>query len=149
MDQAYNLLSLISWPNSNCSHVKVILCFLPLFITLGCKQSESRKVYYTFPNGQAGQVRYYDNPDDSLTHRKEVFYSNGAKGYVGKFANGKKNGVWIWWYSNGNKKDQCKYADGFEVDTIYHWYKNGIIQQIEIIGEGKRGADSCICNGTA
>jgi antitoxin component YwqK of YwqJK toxin-antitoxin module len=128
--------------------LKAIFSFSPFFIIVGCKQTETKKIFGTFANGQAKEVRYYDNPDDSLTYRKESFFSNGAEGYTGKVVKGKKSGIWTWWYANGNKKDQCKYSDGFEVDTIYHWDKNGTIHQIQIIREGHRISDSCKCNGT-
>ncbi len=128
--------------------MKAILFFFPFFIIISCKQTKTRKIFYTFPNGQVGQVRYYENPGDSLTYRKEVFYPTGAKYYAGEIVNGKKTGTWVWWYRTGNKKDQCKYANEFEIDTIYHWDKNGIIQQIQIIREGSRISDSCKCNGT-
>lgn len=129
--------------------MKVILSVLPFLIIIGCRQTERKKIFYTFPNGIVGEVRYYENSGDSLTYRKEAFYSNGAKGYIGNVVNGKKNGIWIWWYPNGNKKDQCKYLKGREIDTLYHWYKNGIIKQIEIPWIGRRLTDSCNpCNGT-
>jgi antitoxin component YwqK of YwqJK toxin-antitoxin module len=133
----------------NCNHMKAILSFLPFFILVGCKQTETKKVFFTFPNGQIGQVRYYTNPGDSLTYRKEVFYPDGAKSYTGGIVNGKKNGTWVWWYPNGNKKDQCTYAEGVEIDTVCHWYKSGVIQQREVVQVGRRLTDSCNeCDGT-
>jgi antitoxin component YwqK of YwqJK toxin-antitoxin module len=129
--------------------MKAGLSFFLVFIIIGCKRAETKKIFFTFPNGQAGQVRYYPNPEDTLTYRKEVFYSNGAKAYIGEIANGKKNSAWIWWYPNGKRKDQCKYDGGIVVDTVYHWYENGAIQQIEVVQKGKHVTDSCNeCDGT-
>jgi antitoxin component YwqK of YwqJK toxin-antitoxin module len=129
--------------------MKAILSFFPLFIIIGCKHTETKRIARTFPNGQVAELRYYNDAGDTLTYRKEAFYNNGAKGYIGEVLNAKKNGVWIWWYANGIKKDQCKYANGFEIDTVYHWYESGTIKQIEIVHKGKNLVDSCGgCNAT-
>jgi len=129
--------------------MKVNLTLLILLSFWSCKESEIKKIIYTFPNGQVGEVRFYNSQSDTTTYRKEVFYSSGKKGYVGQINKEKKNGTWIWWYPNGQKKDQCSYKDGVYIDTVFHWSKTGKLFQIEIVsGQKVLENECCNCNGT-
>jgi len=121
-----------------------------LFTFSGCKPHEVKEVRESFPNKQDHIVRYYkDEKHNKLNYRKEVFYQNGKKDYVGEIVNGEKSGIWIWWYENGQKKDQCKYDAGYYIDTVYHWYENGNLRQLEIMLVKSKRTDSCsACDGT-
>jgi antitoxin component YwqK of YwqJK toxin-antitoxin module len=129
--------------------MKLISTLLLILLLIGCGQSETKKEFYYDGTKLIQEIRYYKNPNDSLTFRKEDFYKSGNKFYTGQLINATKDGKWTWWYENGNKKDECKYADGFYVDTVYHWYESGELKQIEIVVvRTVRRDDCCNCNGT-
>ena len=129
--------------------VKAFLSFSILLSFFSCKHAETKKIFYTFPNGQIGEIRYYELDSDTTTFRKEVFYNNGSKGYVGRINKGKKDGEWTWWYPNGMIKDLCKYNNGVYIDTVFHWKENGKLFQIEIVdGHNVLENECCNCNGT-
>ncbi len=123
--------------------------FFLLCLALGCGQTETREVRETFNNGNPEIIYFYQDPKDTLTYRKEVFYESGKQNYVGHLIKGRKEGVWTWWYESGNKKDQCKYFNGKEIDTIFHWYENGKLERIDIPEKGETNLNnSCTfcCN---
>ena len=129
--------------------MRYFISLLLILFFIGCGQTETKKEFYYDGTKLVQEIRYYKNPNDSMTFSKEDFYKSGKKFYTGQLANGTKEGIWTWWYENGNKKDECKYADGFYVDTVHHWYENGQLKQIEIVeGRTVRTDGCCNCNGT-
>jgi antitoxin component YwqK of YwqJK toxin-antitoxin module len=130
--------------------MKQIIIILTLFIWIGCGQNETKKIVTTYKNGKPEIVKYFQDKNDTLTYRKEVFYESGKQDYIGQVVKGTKEGVWTWWFENGNKKDQCKYLNGKEIDTIFHWYENGQLKRLDILRQGKvsEGNSCTICCNT-
>ncbi len=67
---------------------------------------------------------YLFSCDDSFSHEK-MFYPNGKSKTEGKYANGKKAGLWISYYENGNTMSKGKFEKGFPIGNWIFYFSNG------------------------
>jgi len=88
------------------------------------------------------EISICDKLEDSVQHRNgRVYLPNQANGFtglnecvwtsneqqsdLGRYSNGKKDGVWTTWYRNGQKESKVDYDDGRKDGKWTHWYENG------------------------
>ncbi len=106
----------------------VIVIFLLLLITLGCKKKESSNVnlvngvYYNINTGlrHSGYARYIDSNNVShegmmangLFHGSHSLYSNGVLILCGQMNFGQRDDIWYAFYSNQVIRESAEYVDG-------------------------------------
>ncbi|MCQ2959340.1 MAG: hypothetical protein MJ198_04015 [Bacteroidales bacterium] len=64
---------------------------------------------------------------DGAPYTGKVFakHPNGKIGLIGEYADGKKEGTWVYWYSTGEKKRESTYHENKKEGTTYFWHQNG------------------------
>ena len=83
------------------------------------------------------------NPTDTIMClRADMKPLNGVVfcefGDIGKYVNGKPEGVQKEWYENGQLENEWNYKDGKEEGVQKGWYKNGQLQYEYNYKDGKR-----------
>ena len=70
---------------------------------------------------------FYYQPRDSKPYTGSVIdvNENGDISLEGRFARGKRNGVWTTWYGNGQKEHEGYYKNGLKSDLCKSWYESG------------------------
>jgi len=97
-----------------------------LFLAASCGPKLEKVVEDTHPDGSARLVHYYKDTDGHREKaRVEAFYEDGAKRYVGEFADGKRNGYWVYWYENGVMWSEGYFKDDLRDGFGTTWHKNG------------------------
>lgn len=111
----------------NQHHMRKYISFLIiLLMAVACGPDLERVVEDTHPDGSPRMIHYYHQKDGNREKVKvETFYEDGSKRYVGEFANGKRNGYWIYWYKNGNMWSEGYFKDDLRDGLGTTWHKNG------------------------
>ena len=70
---------------------------------------------------------FYYQPRDSKPYTGSVIdvNENGDISLEGRFARGRRNGIWATWYSNGQKEHEGYYKNGLKNDLWKSWYESG------------------------
>jgi antitoxin component YwqK of YwqJK toxin-antitoxin module len=105
---------------------KYFLFILVAFIAVSCGADLEKIVEDTHPDGTPRLVHYYKN-DDGIREKVKVeaFYEDGSKRYTGEYADGKRNGYWVYWYENGNMWSEGYFKDDLRDGFGTTWHKNG------------------------
>ena len=66
-------------------------------------------------------------PRDSKPYTGKIIdvNDNGDISLEGKFAVGKRNGIWMTWYNSGQKEHEGSYKNGLKSGLWKSWYENG------------------------
>ena len=67
---------------------------------------------------------FYYQPQDSKPYTGKVIdvNENGDIIIEGRFARGKRNGIWTTWYGSGQKEHEGYYKNGLKSDLWKSWY---------------------------
>lgn len=105
---------------------RYISFILITLIFIGCGPKLEKVIEDTHPDGNPRLIHYYKEIDGSRQKVKvEAFYEDGSKRYIGEFADGKRNGYWVYWYENGNKWSEGYFKDDLRDGFGTTWHENG------------------------
>lgn len=120
------------------------IIFTVLMILVSCNKGPKTKIVEKWETGKSKIIQTYDNPDDTLTFKREFYYKNGQLGSKGYYVNNKQDGLWEWWFCNGNKQHEAVFKNGLYVQYRKHWREDGTLRLVEIINHPC--SDTC-CDG--
>jgi hypothetical protein len=141
---------------------------LILSLNSSAQKTEQLYDYDWKPTVDPGRARYYTSIEwkDSLWERRDFFirekklqmlgsykdketkipegqfyyyHSNGQIESAGKYANGKKNGLWLSFHDNGMMYDSTFYDNGSITGTSMKWYKNGFLSDSSVYNSDGSG----------
>ncbi len=105
---------------------KYLLFFISIIILASCGPKLEEEVEDTFADGSPRLVNYYQVVDGFREKVKVVaFYENGNTRYEGEFANGKRDGHWVYWYESGIKWSEGYFKNDLRDGFGTTWYENG------------------------
>ena len=67
------------------------------------------------------------------------FHSNGSLNAIGKYVNGKKEGLWIHYYPDGMMMDSGVYSNGNSIGITLSWHSNGFMKDSSVININGKG----------
>lgn len=107
--------------------MKIIFCsFIAALILNSCNLDIERVVVKTYSNGQIELEHYYAyKNNDSVLVREVGYYPQGQKRIEGEYADGLREGQWMYWYDNGNIWSQAHYKAGIRHGRSTVWFENG------------------------
>ena len=70
-------------------------------------------------------LNYQPRDSNPYTGRIIDVNENGDISLEGKFARGKRNGIWTTWYGNGQKEHEGNYKNGLKSGLWKSWYESG------------------------
>lgn len=105
---------------------KYSLVILIAFLAASCSIDLEKVVEDTHPDGTPRLVSYYTENDGLREKVKtEAYYEDGSLRYSGEFADGKRNGYWVYWYENGNMWSEGYFKNDLRDGFGTTWHKNG------------------------
>ena len=121
---------------------KYFLFLIILLVAASCGPDLEKVVEDTHPDGSPRLVSYYmDKGGIKEKVKVEALYEDGSLRYTGEFADGKRNGHWVYWYENGNKWSEGYFKNDLRDGFGITWHKNG---QKHYEGSYKEGVRSGI-----
>ena len=84
-----------------------------------------RKDYFIKERRLKMAGNYLDSVNELKNGRFSFYYANGVLESSGRYAQNKKEGLWLSFHSNGSVRDSTVYADGNPIGKSLSWYSNG------------------------
>ncbi len=103
-----------------------------LFLFCGCGTlsrlclEESQEQVAHSDRGTERWCEIVDLRGERISHGPfESRYPGGQIRALGRYQNGKREGVWKGWHANGNREYEIDYIGGIKEGRVYFWFENG------------------------
>lgn len=118
----------------------ILLPIAALFI-IGCGKNEQEGRDAKSPVEKDSSLERSELIKKDEGKQKVLRYPNGNKKLVGRYEEGKREGVWSSWYEDGQLKSEAKYRNGKRHGFSKTWYPNGQLRYKGRYHHGERSGE--------
>ncbi len=99
----------------------IIIIFL-----MACESPIVEKIEETYPDNQPKKISYFQEIEGvEVKIEEKYFYQNGKLKMVGKFLNGKREGVWKAYFNNEQLQSEGMFKAGLREGAAKVYFPNG------------------------